>query len=76
MSYQRFSTDDVAMLREELVLHSMDSWQAGERLEMFLVEHGFGVSKPEAQRAARRIGARGYSLKRVREELEKLALVM
>jgi hypothetical protein len=73
---QRFSTSKLALLREELLQSGLDSWQAGELLEAFLVVHGYGVSKNEAQSAASRIGSVGFSLVQVREELEKLALFM
>lgn len=73
---QRFAVDKLATLREELLQSGLDSWQAGELLAAFLGEHGYGVSKMEAQSAVTRMGSNGYSLAHVREELEKLALVM
>jgi len=78
LSTDRFSfpLDKLADLREELLQSGLDSWQAGELLAAFLTEHGYGVSKVEAQSAATRMGSYGYSLAQVREELEKLALVM
>ena len=72
--FEKFPTCELSILREELLTPTLDHWQAGERLEAFLIEHGFGVSKQEAQQAAIRIGSVGCSLHRVREEIERLAL--
>jgi len=71
-----FQLDKLADLREELLQSGLDSWQAGELLGAFLSEHGYGVSKDDALCAVRRMGSTGYQLAQVREELEKLALVM
>jgi hypothetical protein len=73
---QWFDGEKLASLREELLSSGLDSWQAGELLEAFMSEHGYGVSKDDAKHAASRIGSVGYTLVQVRAELEKLALVM
>jgi len=72
---EKFNISDVANLRNELIQGGLDSQQSGELLQVFLMGHGYGVSRDAARDAASRIGA-GYSLEAIRKELEHLALVM
>jgi hypothetical protein len=72
---EKFNISDVANLRNELIQGGLDSQQSGELLQVFLMGHGYGVSRDAARDAAGRIGA-GYSLEAIRKELEHLALVM
>jgi hypothetical protein len=43
---------------------------------VFLMGHGYGVSRDAARAAAGRVGSRGCSLDAIQQELEHLALVM
>jgi len=72
---EKFNISDVANLRNELIQGGLDSQQSGELLQVFLMGHGYGVSREAARDAASRMGAR-YSLEAIRQELEHLALVM
>jgi DNA repair protein RadC len=75
-SFERFSADDLKALREELLQSGLDSFQSAELLAGFLSVRGYGVSNVEARTAAGRIEARGCSIPKLQEELEKLAFVM
>ena len=72
---EKFNISDVANLRNELIQGGLDSQQSGELLQVFLMGHGYGVSREAARDAASRMGTR-YSLEAIRQELEHLALVM
>jgi len=71
----KFNISDVANLRSELMQGGLDSRQSGELLQVFLMGHGYGVSRDAARDAVGRMGA-GCSLEAIRKELEHLALVM
>jgi hypothetical protein len=73
---QKFNISDVADLRSELIQGGLDSLQSGELLQVFLMGHGYGVSRDAARDAAGRVGSAGCSLEVIRQELEHLALVM
>jgi hypothetical protein len=73
---QKFNISDVANLRSELIQGGLDSQQSGELLQMFLMGHGYGVSRDAARAVASRLGSVGCPLEAVRQELERLALVM
>jgi len=73
---QKFNISDVANLRHELIQGGLDSQQSGELLQVFLMGHGYGISRDAAQAVASRLGSVGCSLEVVRQELEHLALVM
>jgi len=72
---EKFNISDVANLRSELMQGGLDSRQSGELLQVFLMGHGYGVSRDAARDAAGRMGV-GFSLEAIRKELEHLALVM
>ncbi|MGO9211087.1 MAG: hypothetical protein ACLPXM_14650 [Terriglobales bacterium] len=73
---QKFNISDVANLRNELIQGGLDSQQSGELLQVFMMGHGYGVSRDAARDAASRLGSVGCSLEVMRQELEHLALVM
>ena len=72
----KFNISDVTNLRNELIQGGLDLLQSGELLQVFLMGHGYGVSRDAARAAAGRVGSRGCSLDAIRQELEHLALVM
>lgn len=73
---QKFNISEVASLRNELIQGGLDSQQSGELLQMFLIGHGYGISRDAARAVASRLGSVGCSLELVRQELERAALVM
>lgn len=73
---EKFNISDVANLRNELMQGGLDSRQSGELLQVFLMGHGYGVSRDAARDAAGRMGGSGCSLEAIQKELEHLALVM
>ncbi|MCI0348620.1 MAG: hypothetical protein L0Z53_04270 [Acidobacteriales bacterium] len=73
---ERFSVAEMSALRNELLEGGLDSWQAAELLQMFLMGRGYGVSKERAIDAAGRVEGSGFSVETLQRELEGLALVM
>ncbi len=72
----KFSSDDVADLRSELLGSGLDSWQAAELVSSFLNARGYGISSDGARSVITRIDASHCSLECMHQELEQLALVM
>ena len=73
----KFSTTELTALRTDLQQGGMvDSVEAAELLQVFLMGRGYGVSREAAQDAAGRIGSTGYSLSVLQHELENLAMLM
>jgi hypothetical protein len=72
----KFSGEDVADLRAELVQSGLDSWQAAELISSFLGARGYGISATDARDALIRIDASHCSVENMHLELEQLALVM
>jgi hypothetical protein len=72
---EKFSIADLTGLREELLHANLDSWQAADVISNYLVTRGYGVSAPAARSSASRLESTGYSVDRMREEFEKLAMV-
>ncbi|MGC2321146.1 MAG: hypothetical protein WA463_00815 [Terriglobales bacterium] len=72
----KFNLADVMTLRNELIEGGLDSLQSGEVLQLFLMGHGYGVSRDAARDAAGRMGSAACSLEAMHQELERLALVM
>ena len=73
----RFSTMELAALRNDLLQGGMiDSRDAAELLQVFLMGRGYGVSPQAAMDAAGRVEISGCSLPVLQRELEGLALVM
>lgn len=75
MTPEKFSTMELAALRNELVENGFDALQAGEVLRMFLMGRGYGVSPEAAIDAATRVEGAGCALSVIEKELESLALV-
>lgn len=73
---EKFSEADLAALREELLRSNLDSWQAADLISHYLTVRGYGVSNRAARTTASRLEVDGYSVERMQEEFEKLALVM
>jgi len=73
---EKFSIPEMAALRTELLQGSLDSRQAGELFQMFLIGRGYGVSPQAAWDAAAKVGGDGCSLESLQRELERIALVM
>ncbi|HWZ80972.1 MAG TPA: hypothetical protein VNW47_00025 [Terriglobales bacterium] len=74
---ERFSTMELAALRNDLMQGGMiDSRDAAELLQVFLMGRGYGVSPQAAMDAAGRVEISGCSLPVLQRELEGLALVM
>jgi len=61
---EKFNISDVANLRNELIQGGLDSMQSGELLQVFLMGHGYGVSRDAARAAASRMAARAVRWKR------------
>ena len=72
---EKFSVTEVSVLRNELLQGGLDTVQAGQLVQMFLMGRGYGVSPEAAVDAVGRAGGRGFSLESIATELEKLALV-
>jgi hypothetical protein len=73
---EKFSITEMVVLRSELLQGALDSQQAAEMLQVFLMGHGYGVSPDAARAAASRVEGAGCSLEAIQQELEGLALVM
>jgi len=74
--FEKFPTNELKSLRDELRQSGLDSFQSAELLAAFLSEHGYGVSRHDARHAASRVEQAGFALPHLQEELEKLAWVM
>jgi len=74
---ERFSVNELAALRSDLLQGGMiDSREAAEVLQIFLMGRGYGVSPQAAMDAASRVEMAGCALPVLQHELENLALVM
>jgi hypothetical protein len=74
---ETFSTTELTALRNDLLQGGLiDSREAAELLQVFLMGRGFGVSPQRARDAASRVEMAGCSLPVLQHELENLALVM
>lgn len=72
-----FTVTELAALRNDLLQGGMvDSREAAELLQVFLMGRGYGVSQQAALDAAGRVEISGCSLPVLQRELEGLALVM
>lgn len=73
----RFTVTELAALRNDLLQGGMiDSRDAAELLQVFLMGRGYGVSPQAAMDAAGRVEMAGCALPVLQRELEGLALVM
>jgi hypothetical protein len=74
---ETFTVTELNALRNDLLQSGMvDSREAAELLQVFLMGRGFGVSPQAALDAASRVEISGCSLPVLQRELEGLALVM
>ena len=74
---EKFSVTELSALRNDLLQGGMvDSWEAAEVLQVFLMGRGYGVSTQAAIDAAGRVEMAGCSLPVLERELDGLALVM
>jgi hypothetical protein len=73
----RFTRNELAALRNDLLQGGMiDSFEAAELLQVFLMGRGYGVSPKAALDAAGRVEMAGCALPVLQYELEHLAMVM
>jgi hypothetical protein len=73
----RFTVTELAALRSDLLQGGMiDSYEAAELLQVFLMGRGYGVSPKAALDAAGRVEMAGCALPVLQYELENLAMVM
>jgi hypothetical protein len=73
----RFTLTELAALRSDLLQGGMiDSYEAGELLQVFLMGRGYGVSPKAALDAAGRVEMAGCALPVLMYELENLAMMM
>jgi hypothetical protein len=73
----RFTMTELAALRSDLLQGGMiDSYEAAELLQVFLMGRGYGVSAKAALDAAGRVEMAGCALPVLQHELENLAMVM
>src|ERR1700758_2763977 len=74
---EQFSVTELTALRNDLLQSSMiDSREAAELLQVFLMGRGYGVSQEAAMDAVGRVEMSGCSIPVLQKELENLALVM
>ena len=71
----KFSAPELVALRSNLLQGVLDSRDAAEVLQVFVVGHGYGVSPEEARDAMARVGESGCSLEVIQRELNRIALV-
>lgn len=73
----RFTVTELVALRNDLLQGGMiDSRDAAELLQVFLMGRGYGVSPQAAMDAAGRVEMSGCAIPVLQRELESLALVM
>jgi hypothetical protein len=73
----RFTPTELSALRQDLLQGGMiDSYEAAELLQVFLMGRGYGVSPKAALDAAGRVEMAGCALPVLQHELENLAMVM
>jgi hypothetical protein len=73
----RFTMTELAALRSDLLQGGMvDSFEAAQLLQVFLIGRGYGVSPKAALDAAGRVEMAGCALPVLQHELENLAMVM
>jgi hypothetical protein len=76
MTINKFTSADVAALRQQLLDRTPDPFENAEVLRSFLMHRGYGVTANTALDAASKMGAAGCSFATVQSELEAVALVM
>jgi hypothetical protein len=74
---ERFTVTELNALRSDLLQGGLiDSREAAELLQVFLMGRGYGVSRQAAFDAAGRVEMSGCSIPVLQVELENLAMVM
>jgi hypothetical protein len=73
---EKFSAAELAALRNDLLQSGLDSREAAELLQVFLMGRGYGVSPEAALDAASRVEGAGCSLEVIQKELEGIGYVM
>ena len=73
---EKFSAAELAALRNDLLQSGLDSREAAELLQVFLMGRGYGVSPEAALDAASRVEGSGCSLEVIQKELEGIGYVM
>jgi hypothetical protein len=73
---EKFSAAELAALRNDLLQGGLDSREAAELLQVFLMGRGYGVSQEAAIDAAGRVEGSGCSLEVIQKELESIGFVM
>ena len=77
MDKERFTVTELMALRTDLLQGGLvDSREAAELLQVFLMGRGYGVSAQAAMDAAGRVEMSGCSMPVLQQELEGLAMVM
>ncbi len=72
----KFSTVEVATLRNDLRQHGFDSFQAAETIKVFVAMHGYGMSAEMARDVASTLENSGFNAECFHQQLERVALVM
>lgn len=73
---EKFSANDLTMLRNELLRSGVDSFQSAQIVANFLTGRGYGCSTHEARNAASKIEIYGCTAERIQAALELVARVM
>ena len=73
---EQFSAAEMSTLQSVLLEAVLDRAQTAEVLQMFLMAHDYGASQESAIEAATNVGSAGISVAAIRQELERIALVM
>lgn len=74
---ERFTVTELNALRSDLLQGGLiDSREAAELLQVFLMGRGYGVSRQAAFDAAGRVEMSGCAIPVLQSELENLAMVM
>lgn len=72
----KFSTLEVATLRNDLMQHGFDCFQKAETIKVFVARHGYGMSAEMARDVASQLENAHYSADYLHHQLESLAWVM
>ena len=75
MMVEKFSEPELSALRSELLESCLDSKDAAEVLQVFLIGRGYGVSPEAALDAVREVEGSGCSLAVIQRELDRIAMV-
>lgn len=75
MTDEKFNVTELAALRSDLLQGGIDSREAAELLQVFLMGRGYGVSQDAARDAASRVEGSGCNLEVIQKELESIAMV-